>query len=141
MAITFHPAPGAILVCNYQTGFREPEMVKTRLCVVITPRLRRRDGLCTVVPLSTTAPNPIEDYHYQVELERDPPNPWGGRVKWAKCDMLATVGYQRLTPIGIGRAPDGTRRYIYPHINGDQLKDIRKAVLCGLTLRDLTHHL
>lgn len=42
MALTFHPKPGAILVCDYDTGFVPPEMVKKRLCIVITPRLRRR---------------------------------------------------------------------------------------------------
>jgi mRNA interferase MazF len=141
MAITFHPTPGAVLVCNYQTGFIEPEMVKTRLCVVITPRLRRRDGLCTVVPLSTTAPDPVEDYHFEVEFARELPRPWEGDRKWAKCDMLSTVGYGRLSPIGIGRGPDGKRRYIYPHVLPGQLKAIRAGVLCALTLRELTQHL
>jgi uncharacterized protein YifN (PemK superfamily) len=141
MTITFHPTPGAILVCCYDPGFKEPEMVKTRLCVVITPRLRRREGLCTVVPLSTTEPQHVEDYHYRMELERSPPKPWEGTVKWAKCDMLATVAYHRLTPIGVGRSPDGTRKYIYPHATPEQIKEIRKSVLCALTLRELTQHL
>jgi mRNA interferase MazF len=141
MAITFHPTPGAILVCDYQTGFREPEMVKTRLCVVITPRLRRRTGLCTVIPLSTTDPDPAEDYHYQIQFPRELPRPWDGPSKWAKCDMLATVGYHRLSPIGVGRSTDGKRSYIYPHITTEQLKEIRRGMLCALTLRELTQHL
>ena len=116
-------------------------MVKTRLCVVITPRLRRRVGLCTVVPLSTTAPNPVEDYHFEVQFPRQLPRPWDGASKWAKCDMLATVGHQRLSPIGVGRGPDGRRTYIYPHVTKDELKEIRKGVLCALTLRELTQHL
>ncbi|MBI1406518.1 MAG: hypothetical protein GC145_10380 [Caulobacter sp.] len=141
MAITFHPEAGSILVCNYQTGFQEPEMVKTRLCVVITPRLRKRDGLCTVVPLSTTAPYPAEDYHCTVAFERELPRPWEGQEKWAKCDMLATVGFQRLSPIGVGRGPGGQRKYIYPKVTADELLAIRKGVLCALTFRELTAYL
>ncbi len=141
MAITFHPSPGAILVCNYQTGFVAPEMVKTRLCVVITPRLRRRTGLCTVVPLSTTAPVPPEDYHCEVHFPKSLPRPWEGTSKWVKCDMLATVSYDRLSPIGVGRDQNGKRKYIYPHVTADELKAIRKGVLCALMLRELTNHL
>jgi mRNA interferase MazF len=141
MTLSYHPAPGAILVCDYDTGFREPEMVKRRLCVVITPRLRRRDGLCTVVPLSTTAPDEPQDYHCELQFARPLPKPWPGDRKWAKCDMLATVGYARLSPIGIGRDAQGKRRYIYPHLAADQLKDIRRAVLCALSLRELTIYL
>ena len=141
MAITYHPKPGDILICDYDTGFRTPEMVKRRCCIVITPRLRRRDGLCTVVPLSTTPPAPPQDYHCEVEFERELPRPWEGACKWAKCDMLATVGYHRLSPIGVGRGPDGKRRYIYPRISLDQLKEVRRAVLCALALGELTQHL
>jgi mRNA interferase MazF len=141
MAITFHPEPGAILVCDYSTGFREPEMVKRRLCVVITPRLRRRDGLCTVVPLSTTAPDHVEDYHCQIEFERELPRPWEGLNRWAKCDMMATVAFHRLSPIGVGRGVDGRRKYIYPKLSPPQLIGVRRAVLCALSLRDLTEHL
>lgn len=141
MAITYHPTPGAILVCDYETGFIEPEMVKTRLCVVITPRLRRRDGLCTVVPLSTTPPNPVCDFHFDVEFPRQLPKPWAGASKWAKCDMFSTVSYARLSPIGIGRLPDGRRKYLYPHVTEEQLKGIRCGVLCALTFQKLTQHL
>lgn len=141
MAITFHPEAGQIFVCNYETGFIEPEMVKTRLCVVITPRLRKRDKLCTVIPLSTTNPAEIFDYHYEVEFARELPKPWDGKTKWAKCDMFATVSYDRLNPIGIGRDHEGKRRYIYPRVTDDQLKEIRKSVLCALTFQQLTQHL
>lgn len=141
MAITYHPAPGAILVCDYSTGFKEPEMVKRRLCVVITPRLRSREGLCSVVPLSTTAPVPAENFHFEVHFPRELPRPWEGANKWAKCDMIATVGHQRLSPIGVGRDANGKRKYIYPFVTPDQLKEIRRAVLCGLSLSALTIHL
>lgn len=99
MALNYHPTPGAVLVCDYSTGFRAPEMVKRRLCVVITPRLRRRHGLCTVVPLSQTAPDPVEGYPHEITLGQSLPKPWEGNKRWAKADMFATVGYERLMPI------------------------------------------
>jgi hypothetical protein len=46
--LKFHPEPGTILIRDYTTGFREPEMVKRRPIVTISPRLKRRDGLITV---------------------------------------------------------------------------------------------
>lgn len=140
MPIQFHPEAGAVLVCDY-SGFVTPEMVKRRLCVVITPRLRRRTGLTTVVPLSTTPPNPICDYHREVIFARPLPKPWGDERRWAKCDMFSTVGYHRLAPIGVGRAADGRRKYIYPRVDEAQLMDIRRGVLCALALQKLTKYL
>jgi uncharacterized protein YifN (PemK superfamily) len=43
--LKFHPEPGTILICDYSTGFKKPEMVKKRPVVTISPRLKRRDGL------------------------------------------------------------------------------------------------
>ena len=57
MPLTFHPRPGAVLMCQYEPGFVKPEMVKRRPVIVIAPRLRHRDKLCTVVPLSGERPN------------------------------------------------------------------------------------
>ena len=59
MALKFHPKPGTILVCDFRQGFRAPEMIKRRPVVVVSPRLRNRTDLCTVVPLSTIEPRPI----------------------------------------------------------------------------------
>jgi mRNA interferase MazF len=46
---------GQILICDFSSGFVEPEMVKVRPVVVISPKPRKSiHSLCTVVPLSTT---------------------------------------------------------------------------------------
>ena len=141
MALTYHPPPGAVLVCDYSTGFRVPEMVKRRLAVIITPRLRRRDGLCTVVPLSLTAPRPAKPYHHLVTFQRPLPQPWGGTERWVKGDMLATVGFGRLTPIGVGRDAAGKRRYVTPHLTDDDLGAVRRCVLHALNMSHLTKFL
>ena len=42
MAITFHPKPGQILMCDFTYGFREPEMIKNRPVIVLTPSMAGR---------------------------------------------------------------------------------------------------
>ncbi|VAW97396.1 hypothetical protein MNBD_GAMMA21-2502 [hydrothermal vent metagenome] len=65
MAITIHPSPGQILLCDFSQGFRAPEMVKSkRPVIVLTPSFSHRSGLVTVVPLSTVRPDPIMPFHY-----------------------------------------------------------------------------
>lgn len=90
-----YPKTGQVLMCDFSRGFVEPEMVKKRAVVVISRTVTHGRRLCTVVPLSTTAPNPIEAWH--VRLARDPlPNANQSVVVWAKCDMLYTVSFDRL---------------------------------------------
>ena len=81
MPIRFPPVPGQVLLCDYDTGFRPPEMVKKRLAVVVSPRLPYRDGLCTVVPLSTTPARSGIRYQCKVLLPVDPPEPFAGTLK------------------------------------------------------------
>ena len=52
MAIGEHPAPGTILICDFKQGFREPEMVKQRPVIVLSPKIGIRAKLCTVVALA-----------------------------------------------------------------------------------------
>ncbi len=74
MSISFPVARSTILLSDYGTGFREPEMVKRRPVVVMSHRLPHRDHLCTVVPLSTTPP-PAPNLLYVHELRLDKPLP------------------------------------------------------------------
>ncbi len=138
MALKFHPKAGTILLCNYNTGFVVPEMVKRRPVVVISPRLRFRDRLCTVVPFSETTPDRILDYHYQLTLERPLPPPFDANPVWVKCDMLATVTFSRLDLIRTGRDPQGKRKYLTPILPDHDLKAIRACVLRALGMDSLT---
>ena len=131
--LKFHPRPGTILICDYTTGFRKPEMVKRRPVVVVSPRLRRRNGLCAVVPLSTTPPNSAEAYHCRIVFERSLPEPWSSPEMWAKCDMLATVGFGRLDLIRTARDPaTGTRKYLTVQLKSEDLESVKRAVLASL---------
>jgi mRNA interferase MazF len=141
MTLTYHPNPGSVLICDYEPGFKPPEMVKRRPVVVVTPRLRRRAGLCTVVPLSTTAPDTPENYHYELRLDPPLPDPWNSDVCWVKADMLATVSYERLSPVRIGRDRSGKRQYYNSLVAKKGFVEIQKAMLCALNLAHLTKHL
>lgn len=142
MALKYHPKPGEILLCNYNTGFIVPEMTKLRPVVVISPRLRKRDDLVAVVPLSTIRPDPIELHHCEINLKTVLPSPYEAPTMWAKCDMLATVALSRLDRFRAGkRLGSSARVYLSGQIDTPQLTSIRKAILCGLGMASLTVHL
>lgn len=61
MTIKIHPDVGQILICDFN-GFSQPEITKRRPVINLTPR-RRVGTVCTVVPLSTTAPDPVQGWN------------------------------------------------------------------------------
>lgn len=142
MPLKFPPQPGLIVICDYSTGFRPPEMVKERLAVVVSKRLPHRDGLCTVVPLSTTPSRSGIKYQCRVDLPFEAPAPYAGKVKWAKSDMLATLCYNRMGLPYTGRDPaTGKRKYLKIVLAPEELLKIRHTMLHALDLGALTNHL
>lgn len=140
MPMKFHPAPGTIVLCDYNAGgFKPPEMVKLRPAVIVSPRLPRRDWLCAVVPLSGSVDEarPL-DYVVRLELPEALPDPFPQTVWWAKCDHVATVGFARLDLFRTGRDHTGKRRYLQPRLSPDNLARVRAGVLYGLGLGALT---
>src|SRR5437773_1314132 len=137
MPLLFPVPPGTILLCDYTRGFRLPEMVKRRPAIVISPRLPHRDYLWAVVPLSTTAPARDVAYVCRLELARPLPPPFDAAVCWAKADMVATVGFERLDLFRTGRDRTGRRQYLHPRLSDADLTRVRAAVLHGLGLGSL----
>ena len=135
MPFYFYPTPGQLLICNFDTGFKPPEMVKKRPVVVISPRFRRRHPLCTVVPLSTKVPNPVEPYHHRMDPQSLPGN-LARRETWAKCDVVAMVSLERLDRVLIGNRLDGSRIYVAESVTADDLAAIRGCVAIALGLTD-----
>lgn len=134
MSLLFQPKPRSIVFCNF-AGFVEPEIVKRRPVVVLAVH-KRNSKLVTVVPLSTTAPDPVEAHHYRLKQ-----NPLPGaqeKVVWAKCDMVAVVSIERLDLVHTGRGPDGKRQYLRLQIGQDQFDAIRQGVASALGLLSLT---
>lgn len=138
MPIEYHPKRGAIVVANFDQGFRKPEMVKRRLCVVVSPKFRHRSGLCTVVPLSRSAPDPVMPYHYAFEVPFEMPPEWGNAERWAKCDMICAVGFHRLEWLRLGKDRTGRRRLQRAPLPAAHLRGIVDGVLAGLGVRSLT---
>lgn len=128
-------------MCDFSAGFREPEMVKHRPVVVISPKIVSRPGLCTVVALSTTPPDPVTAYHCQVDFWPRLPDWMQSDGVWVKGDMVQAVGFHRLDFIRTGKAVTGQRLYYYSTLNHENLKKIRGCILAGLGLSPLTKHL
>jgi uncharacterized protein YifN (PemK superfamily) len=141
MGLAEHPKLGAILMCDFEPGFREPEMVKRRPVVVVSPKMRGRPNLCTVVALSTTAPEPPLGCHAQMDIHPPLPDHYESNDVWVKGDMLYTVALQRLDFIRIGKDANGKRIYYLHPVSNDNLRRIRGCVLSGIGLGSLTNHL
>ncbi len=142
MPIRYAPTPGLVVICDYSKGFKKPEMVKERLGVVVSKRLPHRDGLCTVVPLSTSPSRSGVKYQCKVELPIEAPDPYPGKIKWAKADMLATVGYHRLELPYSKRDPNtGRRKYIQIKLPAQELEKIQIAMLFALGFEQFAEQL
>lgn len=140
MALQFHPHQGTIVICDFH-GFVTPEMVKRRPAVVISPRLRRREGLCTIVPLSTTPPDPMAPYHTKLHVAPPLPKPYDAKFHWVKGDMLYTVSLDRLNLPFEGKDASGKRKYDARVIDAADLLKIQECVLHALGLTRLTDYL
>lgn len=141
MTINEHPTPGTILICDFNQGFREPEMIKRRPVIVISPKIGIRAKLCTVVALSSSAPRPEMSYHCKLEIDPPLPSPWDRGDNWVKGDMINAVGFHRLDLVRLGKNKAGKRQYRFNTITPEQMKAVRACVLRGLGLNVLTKHL
>jgi uncharacterized protein YifN (PemK superfamily) len=140
LSLQHHPETGTIVICDFH-GFVTPEMVKRRPAVVISPRLRNRGGLCTIVPLSTTPPDPVMPYHYRLHMDTPLPAPYNAAFHWVKADMFATVSMSRLTLPHSGKNYSGKRNYDIRVIDEIDLRNIRECMLHALGLSRLTGYL
>ena len=140
MPLIFQPQPGAILVCDY-SGSVQPEMTKVRPVVVVSPNFKNRRDLCAVVPLSTSCPDPIENFHYELTLKSAAAGALRFPHDGVKGDMLATVSHARLDLVRTGRNAMGKRTYVNRLVPKADLDAIYSAVLNGLGLGRLTPHL
>ncbi len=141
MAIKEHPRAGTILECDFTTGFEPPEMVKRRTVIVLSPKIKARPGLCTVVCCSRTAPDPVMPYHARLVMAPALPPPWSSDDVWIKGDMVYTVSFRRLSFIRTGKDRSGKRLYRHDPLDASMMGIVRKCVLHGLGLGFLTKHL
>ncbi|WP_281349387.1 type II toxin-antitoxin system PemK/MazF family toxin [Nitratireductor arenosus] len=128
-------------MCDFNTGFRVPEMVKRRPVVVISPKIKARPRLCTVVALSTEKPDPIMAYHCRIDLQPALPKPWQSKGVWVKGDMVNAVAFHRLDLIRLGKDSTGRRKYLLEPLNTEIIKQIRQCALRAIGLSTLTKYL
>jgi mRNA interferase MazF len=128
--LKYPPDRGEVLIGDFE-GLRTHEMEKLRPCIVLSPRIDQRSRLATVVCLSTTFPDPIQDYH--VELAFDPifcerfPSP----TMWVKVDMVYSVSLDRLSRQR-EKLPNGDRTYTIRLLNYVDLQKVLRCVLNGI---------
>lgn len=81
--------------------------------------------MCTVVPLSTTSPEPAKSWHHQMPHLRV--TGWDARGPiWAKCDMLSSVSLDRLNKPYI-KARSG-RNYITHKLDQQDMDAVKLCI-------------
>lgn len=134
MSIKFAPETGTILICDFH-GYETPEITKRRPVVVVSPRLKDRWGLCTVVPLSTTPPRKVMGYHYRLRTAPPLPYPYDSDEHWVKGDLISTVGYARLSlPFGGEKDAQGKRIYDQRVVSAHDLEEIQACIRRALNM-------
>jgi uncharacterized protein YifN (PemK superfamily) len=120
MALSFIPAPGSVVICDFR-GNVEPEMVKKRRAVVVSPvRFFKYlpDATVIVVPLSELEPQPLRPWHHPIRGGRYT----GIKACWAKGDLVTHVGLFRLDRVFYRGG------WIMPVVDGLDLIGIRRAL-------------
>lgn len=133
MSITAHPQSGTILRVDLSEGFRAPEMVKRRPAIVLSHKIPGRNLLCTIVPLSTSPPNPVFPHHMQITLDPPLPSPYKSPSMWVKGDIVLTVAFHRLRLLRHG-TQDGQRLYDVRVLDDETMARVRDCVRAGLGL-------
>ena len=133
MTVIAHPTPGTIVRVDLNEGFRLPEMCKRRPAIVLSPPIPGRKFLCTIVPLSTSAPMPRLAHHMQIRLDPPLPYPYDEPVMWVKADIVLTVAFHRLRLLYSGKDA-GQKVYDVRVLAPDVMAKVRDCVRAGLGL-------
>lgn len=141
MPILYHPERGSIVTVDYEKGFKNPEMDKLRLAVVLSPAIKARVKLVTIVPLSLTEPETILPFHKQIDIPFHLPEPWGNMPRWIKGDMVNAVGFHRVELLRLGKSNAGVRIYQTAVLDEEMFNVVKRCVLHGLGMSALTKHL
>jgi len=133
MTVVSHPLPGTIVRVDLNQGFKPPEMVKRRPAVVLSPPIKGRQQLCTVVPLSTTPPWTVMAHHMEISFDPLLPFPYASSTAWLKGDIVLTVAFHRLRLL-FDRKQAGQRVYDVRVLPPDVFERVRDCVRAGIGL-------
>lgn len=101
MPISRSPRTGDILMCDFnpeELELLDGAMNKRRMSIVVTPQHQRSGNMLHVVPISMTAPEVVKPWHLIIPnscLPRPAVEAKEG-TRWAKCDCVFAVGWNRL---------------------------------------------
>jgi len=126
------------MMCDFNRGFQPPEMTKCR--PVITISKKRNDGtpLCTIVPISSSRPDVIRNYHYLLPSEALPKHLRGKYPEsWIKADMLTTVSFSRLNLFWNKKDNNGKRVYQTGAIDIEHRIEVSSCISSYLHLLEL----
>lgn len=132
MRVKRPPAPGTIVIVDL-TEFSEPEMNKRRPAVILSPPLKGRHHLCTIVPLSQTPPEDPQSHHLLIKFKTELPYPFLGKERWLKGDMVFTAKIDRLSFM-FRRGPRGERIRDARALDAETFEKVRACVRAGLGL-------
>ncbi|MES9841186.1 MAG: type II toxin-antitoxin system PemK/MazF family toxin [Candidatus Thiodiazotropha endolucinida] len=136
MGLQVYPGPWRIMMCDFNTGFKIPEMVKRRPVITISKRRDDEAPLCTVIPISTVRPEVIRDYHYLLPADEMPRYLQKGKHQnWVKVDMVTTVAFFRLTLLWHGRDAYGNRVYQTRPIGDEHRTAISRKIAQHLAIK------
>ena len=96
-------------MCDF-SGFREPEMVKPRPVIVISPRLPHRSDIVAIVPISLTEPRHTLPFCFRLSKNYHPDES-DDLPCWAKADMLLNLGLYRMSWDSRSAAESGNFRF------------------------------
>lgn len=133
MTVISDPQPGTIVRVDLNEGFRRPEIRKRRPAIVLSPPLPSRQGLCTIVPISTDRPKPFCRHHLTLNMDPPLPEPFDSPVCWVKGDIVLTVAFHRLRLI-FAEWQGGQRVYDVRVLDPDTFKAVQNCVRAGLGL-------
>lgn len=133
MSLAFHPQPGTILRVDLSEGFRPPEMGKRRPAIVLSPELPGRPLMCTIIPLSTSAPRKVLPHHMEFTLDPPLPEPYVSPTMWVKGDIVLTVAFHRLNLL-FSRREGSQRMYDVRLLDPATFERVKQCVRAGIGL-------
>lgn len=129
-----YPKKREVLGCDFNGMRSPPEMGKQRPVIILSCS-PARPRLALVVPLSTTAPKSVYPWHHKISSQSS----WDRLERWAKCDMIYAVSFDRLFLLRYGRKPDGRRRYLVNYrVTVEDFLAIQAGVLKALNIEPVT---
>jgi mRNA interferase MazF len=129
----FYPDQRTILICDFN-GFVEPEMMKRRPVVVVSPKRKNGPRACAIIPLSTTPPRPVDLQHCRIKLEPPLPAPYEEVECWVKGDMIYTVSFARLSLPFLAKDVGGKRMYDHRLLDEANFELVQNCVAFSLGL-------